>query len=333
MKHLFQLCLNKIIYILLLLFFSAISFAQNTSLKPSKNTTKSVTYFRTVDYFDITDSTKNYAIAFHPNAPAKSLLILLTGFGESPQLAEIETDIPETAAKKGMLTLLLSNSEGNLSLQIDANAMHYLDSMIPILLNKYNIPNENYYLGGFSLGGSGVVKYVQHCNVYDIKPKPKAVFAIDPPLDFNRLYHVYDRWLNDTSLFYMNKIQYKFFLDKMQTYFRGDVSNAYQNYLKLSPYCYEDKNIVGPRLFDKMPITIYCEPDFSWAISEKHWNAYDLNILDNVSFINELQKNGNKNAQLILTQNKGKRKLLLQKHPHSWSIADANEVVNWLLKY
>ncbi len=82
-----------------------------------------------------------------------------------------------------------------------------------------------------------------------------------------------------------------------------------------------------------MPFTIYCEPDFNWAINEKHWNAYDLNVVDNVSFINELKKNGNQSAQLILTQNKGVRKLLNMKHPHSWSIADANEIIKWLMKY
>lgn len=325
--------MNKLIYILLLIFSVANTFAQNSALKPTKNPTKSLSYFRTVDHYDLVDSTSNYGIVYHPNGPAKSLLILLTAFGESPPLAEMETNIPEIAAQKGMLTVLLSNNEGNLSFQIDANAMHYLDSMIPILLNKYNIPNSTYYIGGFSLGGSSVVKYVQHCTIYDIKPKPKAVFAIDPPLDFNRLYHVYERWMSDTSLLFRNKKQYQLFIDKMETYFRGDVSTAYQNYLKLSPYCYEDNNNVGARLFDKMPISIYCEPDFNWAITEKHWNAYDLNALDNVSFINELQKLGNKNSQLILTQNKGKRKILNQKNPHSWSIADANEIVNWLLKY
>lgn len=32
---------------------------------------------------------------------------------------------------------------------------------------------------------------------------------------------------------------------KSLTDFRGDLSNAYQNYLKLSPYCYEDKDKIG----------------------------------------------------------------------------------------
>ena len=314
--------LKKSIFILSIL-LQTFSFAQ-----------KSATYFRTVDYFDKEDSTKNYAVVYRPNAPAKKMLILLPAFGESPMLAERETNIPTIAAINGILTVILSNNEGSASFQIDGNAQTYLDSMIPILLLRYGIPDDAYYLGGFSLGGSGVVKYVQHCNTYDIKLKPKAVFAIDPPLDFLRLYKVYDNWMNDTAKFYnTNKPLYKMMLDKMRTFFQGDLSTAYENYVHLSPYCYDDKNKFGVRLFENTPITIYCEPDFKWAMLEKRWNAYDLNITDNVSFINELTKNGNQQAQLILTQNKGIRKLMNMKQPHSWSIADANETVKWLLKY
>ncbi len=314
-------------------FLWATSNAQSTKLVSKNNYAKSISYYRMIDYYDYPDSSKNYAIVYRPNAAPLGLLVLLTGFGESPVMAEIETNIPSVAATKGILTIILSNNEGNLSFQIDANAMRYLDSMIPVFMNKYNIPNDRYYLGGFSLGGSGVIKYVQHTTVYDVAHQPNAVFSIDPPLDFNRLHHVYERWLSDTTISFMNKKQHHLFLDKMQTYFRGDVYKQYQNYLRLSPYCYEDNENIGARLFGKIPISIYCEPDFNWAIAEKHWSAYDLNILDNVSFINELQKLGNTNARLILSQHKGKRKMLNQTHPHSWSIVDANEIVNWLLKY
>lgn len=316
----------KNIIFISIIFFNTFAFAQRFGT--------SSTYFRTIDYFDKEDSSKNFAIVYRPNEPATKLLVLLPAFGESPQMAEIETDIPKVAVAQSILTVILSNNEGNLSFQIDQNGQTFLDTIIPFLLNKYQIPNEQYYLGGFSIGGSAVVKYVQHCNVYDILPKPKAVFAIDPPLDFYRLYNVYNRWLDDTASYFNNKKLYITMLEKMRTYFRGDVSNAYDNYLKLSPYSYEDRSNVGVRLFEKdMPIRIYCEPDFNWAINEKHWNGYDLNVIDNVSFINELKKLGNNNAQLILTKDKGFRRILKFKHPHSWSIADANEIVKWLLKY
>lgn len=294
---------------------------------------KSSAYYRSIEYFDKTDSTRNYAIFYRPNGPAQKLLILLPAFGESPQLAEIETDIPEVAAAKGIMTVILCNNEGNLSFQIDGNAQHYLDSMIPLLLTRNNIPKEAYYMGGFSLGGAGVVKYVQHCNIYDINPKPKAVFTIDPPLDFVRLYKVYDNWLNDTSAYAANKPLYKMMLEKMRIFFKGDLTTAYDNYVKLSPYSYEDKNHFGAQLFAGTPILTYCEPDFLWAVKEKHWNAYDLNVIDNVGFYNELTKNGNTNARLVLTKDKGFRKILKFRHPHSWSIADANETVKWLLQY
>lgn len=295
---------------------------------------KTSTYFyRSIEYYNAEDSSKEYAIVYRPNQPAKALLILLTGFGESPQLAERETNIPEIAAKNGILTLIISNNDGNMSFYIDQNAQQYLDEKIPEWLMKYNISSEKYYLGGFSLGGSGVVKYVQHCHVFDIKNVPSAVFTIDPPLDFYRMYKVYDKWVSDTTIAYMAKKQYQVFLEKMKNYFKGDLTQAYDNYLHLSPFCYEDKENIGARLFGNTPIQLYSEPDFNWTLNEKHWDAYDLNILDGETFINRLQKLGNKNANLIISQNKGIRKLLNVKHPHSWSIADGNEIVKWLNKF
>ena len=140
--------LKKSIFILSIL-LQTFSFAQ-----------KSATYFRTVDYFDKEDSSKNFAVVYRPNAPAKKLLILLPAFGESPMLAERETNIPTIAAINGILTVILSNNEGSASFQIDGNAQTYLDSMIPILLLRYGIPDDAYYLGGFSLGGSGIIKII-----------------------------------------------------------------------------------------------------------------------------------------------------------------------------
>lgn len=315
--------MRKIFCIFILLVQFILSFSQ-----------KSVSYYRTIEYFDKTDSAKNYAVFYRPNGPAKKMLILLTGFGESPQIAEIETNIPEIAASKGILTAIICNTDGSQSFSIDGNAQHYLDSIIPLLLTRNNIPNDAYYIGGFSLGGTSAIKYVQHCNIYDIQPMPKAVFTIDPPLDFVRMHKIYEHWKNDTSKWYnTNKPLYTIYLDKMHTFFKGNLNDAFENYVNLSPYCYEDSNNYGARLFGKMPLLTYCEPDIDWAMNEKRWNLYELNLADNVGFINELKQLGNTNTSLILTKGKGYRKVLKYKQPHSWSIADANEVVKWLLKF
>ena len=47
--------------------------------------------------------------------------------------------------------------------------------------------------------------------------------------------------------------------------------------------------------------------------------------------INELNRLGNQNAELITTQKKGYRKPDNKRHPHSWSIVDNDELINWLL--
>ena len=47
--------------------------------------------------------------------------------------------------------------------------------------------------------------------------------------------------------------------------------------------------------------------------------------------INELNRLGNQNAELITTQNKGYRKPDNRRHPHSWNIVDHEELTQWLL--
>ncbi|MEO6903887.1 MAG: hypothetical protein ABI315_12175 [Bacteroidia bacterium] len=56
----------------------------------------------------------------------------------------------------------------------------------------------------------------------------------------------------------------------------------------------------------------------------------DINGLDGSCMINELVLLGNKNAELILTENKGYRRPNPSKQPHSWSIIDDEELIQWL---
>ena len=57
-----------------------------------------------------------------------------------------------------------------------------------------------------------------------------------------------------------------------------------------------------------------------------------MNVIDLAAFINELNKLGNNNAELILTQNKGYLPDGTY-HPHSWSIVDNEELVKWFKSY
>ena len=72
------------------------------------------------------------------------------------------------------------------------------------------------------------------------------------------------------------------------------------------------------------------EPDIQWWLKERSYDYSYNNISDHAAMINELQRLGNKNAVLVTTTEKGYRKPNNIKHPHSWSIADPEQIIKWL---
>ncbi|MBL0200928.1 MAG: hypothetical protein IPP81_12600 [Chitinophagaceae bacterium] len=53
------------------------------------------------------DSTTNMYIVVAPeNEPVKSFMVLLDGFGNSPQNVLFQTDIPKYASQQGILTII-----------------------------------------------------------------------------------------------------------------------------------------------------------------------------------------------------------------------------------
>ena len=81
-----------------------------------------------------------------------------------------------------------------------------------------------------------------------------------------------------------------------------------------------------------MPLRIYTEPDVDWWLRERNADLTNMNATECSAMINELNRLGNQNAKLKITQSKGYRKPNNKRHPHSWSIVDNAELIKWLLK-
>jgi hypothetical protein len=75
---------------------------------------------------------------------------------------------------------------------------------------------------------------------------------------------------------------------------------------------------------------LYTEPDIQWWLKEGV-DYYGMNAFDFAAITNDLHKLGSKKITLITTTDKGYRKPDNKKHPHSWSIVKADELVQWLL--
>jgi len=82
-------------------------------------------------YSNPKDTMSNFYIAFKPTGQINGLLLLLTSFGEMPQVASNETDIHKVANNKGIVTVYASLQMGTMTFFIDSNSQSTLDKLIP----------------------------------------------------------------------------------------------------------------------------------------------------------------------------------------------------------
>jgi hypothetical protein len=80
------------------------------------------------------------------------------------------------------------------------------------------------------------------------------------------------------------------------------------------------------------PIRLYIEPAIEWKL--EHWDrdVYSSNVTDLTALVNVLRLLGNKDAELITTSEKGHRPDGTR-NPHSWSIVDEPQLVEWLKQF
>jgi hypothetical protein len=307
--------MQKMPFLILTVFVSKISFGQK---------------LETV-YFNPKDSTANMFIAVMPEGkPIKAFMFLLDGFGASPQDILLQTEIPEYAAKQGILSILPILKTGPLYFGIDSASQQSLNNQIEIVIAKYHLQGKDFYIGGFSIGGSCVVKYAELAVKNNYKTKPKAVFAVDPPLDWERFYNSAKRIVRLSEPTRVNG-EVTYMIERIENEMKGTPQTALENFYKISPYSFSDTTQRAVKTLIKTPIMLITEPDIQWWLNQRGYDLSYLNVTDQVAMINELQKLGNNKAILVTTTDKGFRKPDNKRHPHSWSIADPIQLTNWLL--
>ena len=277
-------------------------------------------------FLDKTDSNKNcYTIIYPPKLPWTGYIFILPGFGQTAEEVFEQTDLPKLTTKRGLLTIIPTFQDGVLSFGIDSLNQKSFDAIIFDVRQKHKLIDLNYYVGGFSLGGSAAIKYAENA----IK-KPLAVFAIDPPLDLERYYNSSKREVRLS----VNKTpdeERVYMIERIEKEMKGTPENALTNYYKTSPYSFTDTTQTAIKKIIKLPLRIYSEPDINWWLKENEVDFTGMNVSECSAMINELNRLGNTKAELIITENKGYRKPDNRKHPHSWSIIDNNELIEWLL--
>tara|TARA_R110001592_G_scaffold237306_4_gene496173 strand:+ start:19899 stop:20765 length:867 start_codon:yes stop_codon:yes gene_type:complete len=276
-------------------------------------------------YLDKTDSTKNYyKIIYPPNASWIGYMVVLPGFGETADRVLEQSDLPIAAAKNGLLTIIPILQDGVLSLGIDDISQASLENILLDVRNKHQLHDQKFYIGGYSIGGSCAIKYAQESKV-----KPTAVFAVDPPLDFERFYHSALRSIRLTTDGNYNQ-EFVYMKARLDDLMGGSPFENIKKYYSISPYSFTDTTQSAVKKLLNQPILIYTELEVEWWLKERQIDASSLNFVECSAFINELNLLGNSNAILKTTYKKGYRQPDNMRHPHSWSIVNIPELLNWL---
>ncbi len=278
------------------------------------------------------DSTKDYYVTIFPDGKIKGTLILLPGFGELPASTLIETDIYKYASKSGYITFIPALGDWSF-FYVDDSSHQKINHFFDTVFKRYNLPANHFFIGGYSFGGVAAFQYTERAYQPSSKlRKPAAVFGVDPPLDLERMY-ISMITTDRPPKHPVSQNEDNYIANLFQEKFKTNPKDNPKYFWNVSPFSRSDTSHSAIKLLVNIPLRIYSDPDINWYIDNRQVDYTDMNVFDAAGMINWLKSMGNNKAELINCLGKGVRKEKNFRHPHSWSIVDGKELIEWINKY
>lgn len=280
-------------------------------------------------YINDDDGSDLYYLKLIPKGEIKGAIVILPSGGETTQNLLKQVSIPKLAFNKGIATIIPSINWGTEDRNVEIETLNIIFKDI---IQKHDIPKENFILGGLSNGGMISLSYAQQSVKEKGKTflKPKGVFGLDVPLDKAHFYEYCQREIKrDFSELGVGEAQW--IMNDYNKIYGGSPQEFPEKYIKASIYSNGIENGGNAKYLKHIPIRMYTDLDVNWLMNKRRRNLYDWNGTDIVAMINDLKLMGNKDANVIVTMGKGVR-LNGTKHPHSWSIMDNKDCFNWIEK-
>jgi len=217
----------------------------------------------------------------------------------------------------------------NQQLWLETSEKEDLAKKLQDIFNDNKSPTEKVYIGGFSSGGNVALlvgNLLTASAAYDIVPK--GIFIVDSPLDLAELYNSSNKSIQQNP---SEPSQEDVWLVEALGNQFGTPDKDIAPYEKVSVYTLQTENIENISALKQTKIRLYTEPDTVWWKENRmadydQMNAYPIKELSKI-----LKKSGFTGVEYLPTDNKGYR-ANGQRHPHSWSIVDKQDLINWMLK-
>ncbi len=261
-----------------------------------------------------------------PINKSSAVLCLFGGYPERAADIKREFDIVELAIKNDIAVVLMNYNQ---KLWLEEGEKSQLAKFFVNIMVEHDMPQDNVYIGGFSSGGVIsllICDYLIGAESYGLEPK--GVFIVDSPIDLAALYRSsvknVERNFSPTSV-----QESTWLLETLGEQF-GDPAEHIERYDEASIYTDETDHTYNLRHLMNTKIRLYTEPDTLWwrehrMVDPDQTNAYYIEKL-----YESLIAKGYNQVDYIPTKNKGYR-ANGERHPHSWSIVDQNELIEWMI--
>lgn len=301
-------------------------FLENSLIKKlEKNIISEVDSFST--YVGDNAKTQLYYHAIIPEKTIKGAVVLMPSTWESTEHVLSSMNEFCKVAYQNQLAVIIPSI--NQRLTLTEYSVNLMNTMFSHAIQHYNLPKDKFVIGGFSMGGIFSLRYtelsVEKPDATSIHPV--AVFNCDGPCDLANIYNNFKKKYNknpglNEPIYGMKELEY---------YCGGSPDTAAARYEHFSPYTNSDPKGGNAKHLINLPVRIYGDVDPVWWMKNRHVDMYDLNALDQTAMIQFLNNSGNTKAEFINAFGKGYR-IEGNRHPHSWSIIDTNECIEWILK-
>jgi hypothetical protein len=272
-----------------------------------------------------TITTKNYELIKSKNP--KALLIIFPGGGTTSKETKENFNIVESATSNNISVLFMNF---NRHLWIDKEETEDLSIEIEEIIKTNKLKTDNIFTGGMSIGGTVAITVSNYLSKINSPIKPKGVFVIDSPIDLFALYESSKRDVKRKGFSDERLEEPKFIVDYFEDAFGGKDS-LLSNIQKVSPVTLKTKNTENIKDLKNTKLRFYTEPDTLWWKDNRQTDFESTNAYTLQKTSRNLKNKNWSNFQLIQTKNKGYR-MDGERHPHSWSIVDINELIVWILE-
>lgn len=241
----------------------------------------------------------------------------------------MDTEFHKIAHDKNILVIGFA---GRMKLTADSTIRHKLNLVLNHVIGDIKIEKDRFVIGGFSAGGVIALRYTELCYQFPDKfpIKPVGVFMADSPVDLFHSWKLQEENLKN-NYSEISVSEAKWMTRFYREFYGATPSENPEIFIELNPFSIDENFGSNEQYLNNVAVRAYHDIDIEWRLKNRNQTAKYDNYIATSELINRLMLMGNKKAEFIQTFKTGYRRNG-DRHPHSWSIIDEKECLEWIGK-